>query len=421
MDGQRVRGAAARSNARDDGDGRSVFRRQWLLRAAFVAASVLAAPTGTTHPGAAPSEEWTGPTNGPSAVANKAIAVLAEDLRNGGILGVAQGVREAAREIGWKVRIFDAGGTAEGVPRILGEALSARADGLVLLGKNAHDFETMLRASAKRPPPVVAWHSDPAPGPVARTAVAMNVTTDPKAVARAAALAVVSQSGGRAGVVIFTDSRFTIALAKSQVMADVIRQCAGCTLLAIKDVPIAESAARTPAVTRELLAEFGSRWTYGLAINDIYFDHAVPVFLASGVSNGAIRLISAGDGSLQAFERIRAGLYQTATVPEPLNMQGWQMVDELNRLFAGQPVSGYVPPVHLVTAETASGRASAAIPYDPDNGYRDIYRHIWRKPRPRHRRARTGRRPGQWKAVSIRSSRSSSTPSNSLTFTGLVR
>ena len=46
--------------------------------------------------------------------------------------------------------------------------------------------------------------------------------------------------------------------------------------------------------------------------------------------------------------RIRAGTYQTGTVAEPLNMQGWQVVDELNRLMAGQPVSGFVAPVHLV-------------------------------------------------------------------------
>ena len=35
------------------------------------------------------SPAWTGPTTGPSAEPGKTIAVLAEDLRNGGVLGVA--------------------------------------------------------------------------------------------------------------------------------------------------------------------------------------------------------------------------------------------------------------------------------------------------------------------------------------------
>src|SRR5262245_2529424 len=48
---------------------------------------------------------WFGPVKGPRAQAGKSIVVLAEDLRNGGVLGVSQGIREAAREIGWQVRI----------------------------------------------------------------------------------------------------------------------------------------------------------------------------------------------------------------------------------------------------------------------------------------------------------------------------
>jgi ribose transport system substrate-binding protein len=207
----------------------------------------------------------------------------------------------------------------------------------------------------------------------------MNVTTDPISVAHTTALAAVTQSGGTAGVVVFTDSRFAIATAKAQAMVDVVRQCRGCTLLDVRDVAISEAATRMPEVTRELLARHGPRWTHALAINDIYFDHAVPVFIAAGLANGAISLLSAGDGSAAAFMRIRAGTYQTGTVAEPLNLQGWQVVDELNRLMAGQPVSGFVSPVHLVAARNIASNGGARLVYDPDNGYRDVYRQIWKR------------------------------------------
>jgi len=324
------------------------------------------------------SPAWTGPSAGPSAEPGKAIAVLAEDLRNGGVLGVAQGIREAAREIGWKVRIVDAGGTAAGRTRAVADALKSRPDGLVICGSDAHELEPALRSASARLPPMVGWHAGPVAGAIPGTRVAMNVTTDPIAVARTTALAAVAQSRGRAGVVVFTDSRFAIATAKAQVMADVIRQCSGCTLLEVRDVPISESAARVPTVTRELLAAHGARWTHALAINDIYFDYAVPVFIELGVANGAISLISAGDGSAPAFMRIRAGTYQTGTVAEPLNMQGWQVVDELNRLIAGQPVSGFVAPVHLVSGENIASDGGSRFVYDPDNGYRDSYLRIWK-------------------------------------------
>lgn len=321
---------------------------------------------------------WTGPTTGPSAEPGKTIAVLAEDLRNGGVLGVAQGIREAAQEIGWKVRIVDAGGTPAGRKRAVADALALRPDGLVICGSDAHELEPALRSANARLP-VVGWHAGPAPGAIKGTSVAMNVSTDPIAVARTTALAAVVQSRGRAGVVVFTDSRFAIATAKAQAMAEVIRQCSGCTLLEVRDVAISDSAARMPVVTRELLAQYGRRWTHALAINDIYFDYAVPVFIEAGLANGAISLLSAGDGSAPAFMRIRAGTFQTGTVAEPLNMQGWQVVDELNRLLAGQPVSGFVAPVHLVSRESITSEGGSRFVYDPENGYRGIYLRIWKR------------------------------------------
>ncbi len=59
-------------------------------------------------------------------------------------------------------------------------------------------------------------------------------------------------------------------------------------------------------------------------------------------------------------------------MPEPLSLQGWQIVDEFNRAFAGRPASGYVAPVHITTADNSAG----ATTWDP-SGYREAYRKIW--------------------------------------------
>ena len=58
--------------------------------------------------------------------------------------------------------------------------------------------------------------------------------------------------------------------------------------------------------------------------------------------------------------------------PEPLSLQGWQIVDEFNRAFSGRPHSGYVAPVHIATADNSEG----ATTWDP-SGYREAYRKIW--------------------------------------------
>lgn len=322
---------------------------------------------------------WRGPRSGPAGLRNKSVAIISEDLRNGGILGVAQGVREAAKVIDWTVRVFDAGGTAAGRNKASADALASRPDGVILIGGDAGEMRERLAPFVKKSIPVVGWHVGAHAGPIADSPVAMNVSTDPLEVARITAMAAITGARERPGVVIFTDSNFQIAMAKANAMAEIIKACAECTLLEMRDVAISRSAEQMPAVTRELLTRHGKRWTHALAINDIYFDYAVPELIAQGLRGDAIQLLSAGDGSQSAFMRIQAGSFQTGTVAEPLNLHGWQLVDELNRLIARQPVNGYVVPVHLVAPENASFDGGKRFVYDPDNDYRNAYRSIWQR------------------------------------------
>ncbi len=320
---------------------------------------------------------WGGPRNGPPGQRDKKIAVLCEDLRNGGILGVAKGVEEAARELRWQVKIYDAGGSPSGREQAVAAALAATPDGLLLIGTDAAALAKQLRLFEQRRIPVVGWHVAAEAGPLPGTPVAMNVSTDPLVVARVTAAAAVVAAQGRAGVVIFTDSNFAIARAKADAMAAVIRACSDCSLLEIRDLAISDCAEQMPRATSQLLKTYGPRWTYALAINDIYFDYATPELITAGERADNLHFLSAGDGSSAAFMRIASGIYQVGTVAEPLNMHGWQLVDELNRLLAGQPVSGYIFPVHLVTPENVEFDGGAQHHFDPDNGYRDIYRQIW--------------------------------------------
>jgi ribose transport system substrate-binding protein len=322
---------------------------------------------------------WGGPRTGPVAQPGKTIALVVEDLRNGGIVGVAQGIREAARVLGWNIRMFDTGGTVGGRAQALAAAAAMRPDGLVLCGSDALENNAALAPFAQAGVPMVGWHAGPEPGPVAGTPVAMNVTSDPLDVARVTALAAIAQSDGHAAVVIFTDSRFRIAMAKADTMAQIIHACAGCTVLEVRDIALSDSEAQTPAVTRDLLLRYGRRWTHALAINDIVFDHALPALTRAGLASDALSLLSAGDGSAPAFLRIQARTFQTGTVAEPLNQQGWQALDELNRLFAHQPVSGYSAPAHLVTAANIAFDGGERLQFDPDDGYRDAYRRIWQR------------------------------------------
>lgn len=324
------------------------------------------------------ADTWDGPTAGPKAVAGKSIVFVAGDMRNGGILGVATGVKEAAAAIGWEYREIDGQGTVSGQAAALGQAIALKPDAIVVGGSDAVEQKAGLEAAAAEGITIVGWHSGPVPGPLAGTPVFANVTTDSMEVARVAAMKAIADADGKANVVIFADSTYAIAIAKGRAMEEVVKKCAGCKVLDFQDTPLSDVSTRIPQLTSTLLQQYGAEWTHSLAINDLYYDFMPPALSAAGLpGDGAPANISAGDGSESAYQRIRASDYQSATVPEPLSMQGWQLVDELNRAFSKENWSGYVPGVHLVTADNVEFDGGPKNVFDPDNGYRDAYRTIW--------------------------------------------
>jgi ribose transport system substrate-binding protein len=302
------------------------------------------------------------------------VVFVAGDLTNGGIAGAALGVQQASRAIGWRLQILDGRGSEAGQARALRAALRLKPTGVVLGGFDAAAQARALRRARALGVPVVGWHAGTRPGPDRPAGLFTNVSTDPGSVARLAADYVIAESRGTAHVAIFTDRRYPIAAYKADVMAAQIRRCSGCTVLDIVNSPIDRAQQQMPAIVSSLLHRFGSRFDYMLAINGIYIGGARAAFVNAGRRGDEPPFaIGAGDGDASDFERIRAGDHQTASVAEPLYLQGWQIVDELNRARAGQPASGYVAPPRLITrADVPDG-----VVFDPPSGYRANYRRIW--------------------------------------------
>ncbi|RMC33793.1 substrate-binding domain-containing protein [Paracoccus alkanivorans] len=328
---------------------------------------------------AASAAEWDGPTTGPASVPDKLVVALADDLTNGGVLGVARGLEEAAEAIGWQIKIIEAGGTVSGRSSSFGQALALRPDGIFILGYNPTEQKAQLEQVERAGLPMIAWHSLSENGPSEEDGFFVNVTTDARDVAKAAAYWAYLDAQEKPGVIIFTDSTFEIAVNKADWMKETIESLGG-EVLEYVDTPIAETSTRMPQLTTTLLQRHGAKWTHSLAINDLYFDFMRPSLAAAGIpGDGMPRAVAAGDGSEAAYQRIRSREYQAVTVAEPLNLQGWQMIDEMNRAFAKEEWSGYQSPLHVVTHENVERDGGAENRFDPDNGYREAYRAIWSK------------------------------------------
>lgn len=325
------------------------------------------------------TSSWPLPPPGPMALHDKTVVYIGEDFRNAGILAVATGVRNAARAIGWKVHFLDLGSNESKRQTIFKEALALEPDGIILGGLDGRTNASHLSQFQMAGIPVVGWHVGPFPGPVDQTPILVNVTTDSIEVARVAAHYIIANSNGRAATIIFTDSKFAIALEKSSAMEQIIRSCEECTVLEVKDIALNNAAKEMPLITEQLLEKYGSRWNYSLGINDLYYDHIITSLVMSGNSpDGPPFNISAGDGSPSAFLRIQNASYQMATIPEPVLFHGWQLVDELNRLLSNHVPSGYITPAHIVSRDNIWSKSEQVNLFDPKNGYRDFFINTWK-------------------------------------------
>lgn len=324
---------------------------------------------------AAKDAAWDGPTTGPKATSGKTIVYVAQSMQNPGVAGVAEGLTKAAKTIGWTLKTIDGQGTPAGIQNAFNQALTLKPDGIVIGGFDPKTTSDQVSAANKAKIPLVGWQALATPGPSTSPKLFSNVTTKVEDVAKISADYIIDKSNGNAGVVIFTDSSIPFAEGKSQMIQKQLKTCSSVTVLKYDNIPLADVASRMPAETNALLSSMGSKWTYSVAINDVYFENATAAFRQAGrTSSTAPVNVGAGDGDAAALTRIRTGEFQSATVPSPLRSEGWQIVDELNRAFAGQPASGYVPQIHVSTKDNVTTDNF----WDP-NGYQAAYKKIWGK------------------------------------------
>jgi ribose transport system substrate-binding protein len=319
---------------------------------------------------------WDGPTTGPTAATGKQIVIVAQTLTNPGVAGAAKGVQNAAAAIGWESRVIDGQGDQSGIQAAFGQALALKPAGIVAAGFDPGTIKAQITQADKANIPVIGWHALSEPGPSADPKLFSNVTTKVSDVAKISAQWIIAKSNGTAGVVVFTDNSIPFAAGKAKMIEDELATCSSVKVLQVENIPIPDAGTRTPQEFSSLVSRLGTDWTYSVAINDLYFDNAATPLRAAGKDGaGAPFNVGAGDGSEAAFQRIGSKQFQAATVPEPLEQEGWQIIDEFNRAFNNEPASGYVPAIHVTDASNVGSTTS----WDPANGYQDAYKKIWGK------------------------------------------
>jgi ribose transport system substrate-binding protein len=330
------------------------------------------------------SVKWTGPTTGPKAAKKQLVAIVSTDESNAGPAEVAVGAVQAAKALGWKYRVLDGQGTAEGNTNAMNEALALHPTGIFLDSDTASQLKPEIAIAKKDGIPIVGWHVENDPGTFPADDMFYNVESNQTDAATAIADYVIVQSKGKANVAIVTWTAYPIAVYKTQVMRRVIESCDTCKVLSYANYPLTTATTTLPTYITSLLDRYKTGahpLNYMMFMNDQYAQDSIPALRSAGISTsgaGSVNLVSTGDGTAPAFVRIRQGdQYQVATLPEPVYEDGWEAMDELNRAIKHDKPDPYVTPIHIVVKQDVNSDGGKQNIYNPANGYQKKYERIW--------------------------------------------
>lgn len=326
---------------------------------------------------------WNGPSAGPTILSNKNITVLAVDMHNAGVAGISLGIEEACEFAGWRANIIDADGDTEKLKELCENLHTLEGDAFVINGANSFESQDSIAERLKANRPLMGWHCSDNNGPDESQGIFTNITTDASHVAELTAMEALDHLDKHApnnapGLIILNDSSSQFALHKAHNIASTLRS-KGHEPLEIMDLPMAAVTLKTIETTQALWGKYGTQWNCTIAINDIYFDFLEAAFVAAGIEETQYPIsISGGDGSKEAFERIQNDTHQKVTIAEPLLLQGWQIVDEINRALSGESWSGFCTESCAITNNNIVTNVSIDEFYDPANKYRDHYLQYWK-------------------------------------------
>jgi ribose transport system substrate-binding protein len=288
--------------------------------------------------------------------------------------GVA--IEQAAKHLGWHVTVYDGKGTTDGQLTAFQSALAAKPNGIILGALQVNSFQPQLQKAESLHIPVVGIHSAADVGAYGKQHMFYNVAQSTAAIGKAAADFVIADSNGKGKAVILTDRSYTIALDKANAERKEFAKCKGCKLLAFVNAPLATISTRAGQEVSSLISRYGKNLQYMMSIADFYYDNIVPALRSSNIPASQIKLVGT-DGTASAFQRIRQGQYQVATVPGSLELEGWCAVDELNRALNRRPAFLFPLPIHLVTKSDINSEGGKQNAWIPSNNFERHYLKIW--------------------------------------------
>jgi ribose transport system substrate-binding protein len=224
--------------------------------------------------------------------------------------------------------------------------------------------------------PVIGIHATAFPGPNPQLGLYMNIVSNPAEIGQTEAAYVIAMSNGTAQDIHMVDDSYAIARFKAKATVTPIQNCSGCKMLETVNMPLAEASTRMTPVISGLLARYGTSW-WMTTCCDGYYTNAAAALRASGASPDNIKLVGA-DAPPSAYDMIRRGGFEVASVPEPSSLFGYEAVDAVVRAMAGQPPAHFLQPTFLIVKANVESEGGSTNQFTPSNNFACHYENIWK-------------------------------------------
>ncbi|WP_133916140.1 sugar ABC transporter substrate-binding protein [Streptomyces sp. NBC_00582] len=283
-----------------------------------------------------------GPTASVTPPKNLKVAAITCLSILSGCVSPATGAEQAAKKLGWQVRVFDGGGTPDKQNAQMLNALSWGADIILNIAIDPNAVQDGLRAAQRADVPVGAGSNGldtpnpPVKPPSGKLGYAFDVAPDYAALGQKAAEWVRADSEGKANIVVYSDKEFPSVLALQKGLLAGLDKCDDCTVQPLRYFTGNQVAQVLPQSVVSYLRS-NPDVDYVFIPYDPAAAAVVPAIAQAGLGN-KVRLISVL-GSQENLNFVRKGQVQVADAAYDNLYMGYAMLDQTSRLLTKKPLA----------------------------------------------------------------------------------
>jgi ribose transport system substrate-binding protein len=254
---------------------------------------------------------------------------------------------EAAKLAGWDVTLYDEKLNPATAPTLVRQAVSAGAEGIILDATDCPLAKQALQeAKAKniKVVPIYAFDcSDPIfssggeslfSGIINYGSKASDIDAFTKSYGADQADAIIAATQGKAKVILFNDTEFTVLKYTAQGFKDELARCSGCSIVAELDFKAADLGPTLQQKAQSILLQHPEANAVKIPYTAAALLGISPAVAASSHKDSLY--VMGGEGFAPELDLLRAGKGVTAVNVIASDWVGWAAVDTLNSLFLGQ-------------------------------------------------------------------------------------